>query len=271
MSEIKTKENKNIDTVLWDRCVSRSQNGDVFGYSWFLDSVYEKWQGVVKGNYQAVMPLPVNAFLGLKFVKNYKFLNKIDIYSHKEISENDKRIFLETAKSFSKFITINSENTTLANLSEKVKTFYSFKLDLIRPYKDIRHAEKDFIIKQINSSESNKIFYNTGILPNGITLLSTLTKSLNRKNIDTLRRLSAVSMRRNLGQIYGAFNDRNRLIAAVLFISSHYKVNIIHTVQTREAENKKALTLDFFGLNDFSEEFFKEIGAVKYPWYKIKL
>ncbi|MCD6556719.1 MAG: hypothetical protein J7K64_05935 [Bacteroidales bacterium] len=287
MPDIRIIKNEDIDTILWDRCVARSQNGDVFGYSWFLDSVCKNWGGIVKGNYRVVMPLPLHSFFGIPSVKNYKFQSKTDIYSSGEIDKKTTNDFLRLVKSYAKTVKITSENPDLKRDTSKIKIFDSWKLDLIRPYKDINHSETGFVIKQLNSSESNNVFFNTGILPNGITLLSTLTKSLNRKDTDTLRRLAAVSLRKNLGQIYGAFNNHNRLIAAVLFISSHYKVNIIHAVQTKEAESKKALyglidyyikthsekalTLDFFGLNYFPEPFFKEMGAVKYPWYRVKV
>ena len=287
MPDIRIIKNEDIDTILWDRCIARSQNGDVFGYSWFLDSVCKNWNGIVKGNYRTVMPLPLHAFFGIPSVRNYKFQSKTDIYSSGEIEKKTTNDFLRLIKSFAKTVKITSENPDLKRDSSKIKISDSWKLDLIRPYKDINYPETGFVIKQLNSSESNKVFFNTGILPNGITLLSTLTKSLNRKDTDTLRRLAAVSLRKNSGQIYGAFNNHNRLIAAVLFISSHYKINIIHAVQTKEAESKKALyglidyyikthsekalTLDFFGLNHFPEPFFKEMGAVKYPWYRVKV
>lgn len=287
MQNIRIIKNEDIDTVLWDRCITRAKNGDVFGYSWFLDSVSHKWSSIVLDNYKAVMPLPVNYFLGMPFIKNYKFQNKTDIYSRNELSDKIKNEFIIKAKSISKFVYISTENKFFLNHSSKSKTFYSRKLDLIRPYKQFSNNYNKFTIKQLYDSESSKIFFNTGILPNGITLLSSLTKTLKKKEIDALRRLSAVSMRKNLGQIYGAFNENNRLIAAILFISSHFKVNIIYAVQTKEAESKKALyglidfyikqhsekalTLDFFGMRHFSENFFSETGAVKYPWYNFKI
>ncbi|MCF6185225.1 MAG: hypothetical protein L3J56_11525, partial [Bacteroidales bacterium] len=224
MSEIRIIKNSDIDTVLWDRCIARSQNGDIFGYSWFLDAVSDNWFGIVKGNYRVVMPVSVNKFFGLVSVKNYKFQSKVNIYSHKETDKKTIQEFINIIKSVSKNISFTSENKKIADFAKKNKTFYSYKLDLIRLYKDINHSETNFVIKQLNNSESHKTFFNTGILPNGITLLSSLTKSLNKKDIDTLRRLSAISLRKNLGQIYGAFNQHNRLIAAVLFISSHFKI-----------------------------------------------
>ena len=287
MSDIRIIKNEDIDTILWDRCIARAQNGDVFGYSWFLDSVSYKWSGIVLDNYKAVMPLPIHNFLGYNYLKNYKFQHNIDIYSHNELKDEIKIHFFELAKTISRNTAFISENKSLSISSSRIKTYHSWKLDLIRPYNDVNHNYNDFVIKQLNSTDSNKIFFNTGILPNGITLLSSLTKTLNKKDIDTLRRLAAVSLRKNLGQIYGAFNERNRLISAVLFISSHYKVNIIHAVQTKESKDKKALyglidyyikqhsekalTLDFFGLQNFPEQFFINMRAVKYPWYKINL
>ncbi|NPA68382.1 MAG: hypothetical protein GXO50_07225 [Chlorobi bacterium] len=287
MSDIKILKNTEIDDILWDRCVARSPDGDVFGYSWYMDAVCTNWTGIVKGNYQAVMPLATHKLAGITLVGNTKFQHKTNIYSAKEIDEKTKNDFLNAAGSTGIFVKITSDNPYLSKKKHVSKINYSWKSDLIRPYKIAKPVKNGFAEKKITSAESENIFYNTGILPSGIALLSRLTKDLSKKDSETLNRLAAISLRKNLGQIYGAFNKHNKLTAAVLFIASHYKVNIIHAVQTKEAKKHnalyglinhyikqhsgKALTLDFFGLKNFSDNFFTETGAVKYPYFTIKL
>ena len=59
MNKITYFKNKDIDFSKWDKCISSSHNGNVFGYSWFLDAVCDDWDAFIIGNYDAVIPLPI--------------------------------------------------------------------------------------------------------------------------------------------------------------------------------------------------------------------
>ncbi len=48
---------KEIDFEKWENCVSNSLNGCVYGRTWYLDIVSMNWDGIVKGDYEAVMPV----------------------------------------------------------------------------------------------------------------------------------------------------------------------------------------------------------------------
>jgi hypothetical protein len=47
-----------IDIFKWDACISRADNGLIYGYSIYLDSMTTHWDAMVMGDYEAVMPLP---------------------------------------------------------------------------------------------------------------------------------------------------------------------------------------------------------------------
>ncbi len=47
-----------INTIKWNACVQRSPNGLLYAYAYFLDCVCDQWDGLVLGDYEAVMPLP---------------------------------------------------------------------------------------------------------------------------------------------------------------------------------------------------------------------
>jgi hypothetical protein len=49
---------KKIDTALWDACVER-QDGELFSEAWYWNAVCKSWKGWVLGNYEAVIPWPV--------------------------------------------------------------------------------------------------------------------------------------------------------------------------------------------------------------------
>lgn len=284
ISEVKYIKNKDIDTILWNKCISRAQNGDVFAYSWYLDAVCSDWNALVIGNYDAVFPIPVKKIAGIKGMANVMFLNKLNLYISKDIDFSLSSDLLKHLPL--KFFNFNSENQNLANKIYKYSEKYSYRLDLISSYDSIQKSYSDFFKEQLKINERNKIFYNTGILPNGLVLLAAVTEKFSQKAQNKLRVLSSISLRKHIGETYGAFNDKNRLIAAVLFLRSHYKTNIIVAYQSVEAKKKralyglidyyikthseKAITLDFIGLDSMPLEFFTGIGAKKYSYYNIR-
>lgn len=44
-----------IDALAWDQCVAHN-NGAIFSLSWYWNAVLPKWNGWIKGDYEAVMP-----------------------------------------------------------------------------------------------------------------------------------------------------------------------------------------------------------------------
>lgn len=275
-----------IDHVMWDRCIARSHNGNAFGYSWFLDSVCNEWDALVMGNYNAVFPLPVKRNPLFHNISIPPFLIKTNIYQSKEFNNEITAEFLKRIPFFYRNISLRTSNASFVSSDFKISEINSFKLDLISSYNKIKDAYSSELRDQLKLCNESKTSFNTGILPNGLVLLASVTKDLNKKQADNLRRLSAVSLRRKLGEIYGAFNTKNRLFASALFISSHYKTYIVYSVQTKEAKRKnaliglidhyikthseKALTLDFSGIHLKDSNFIKGFGASEYPLYSLK-
>ena len=56
--EWKLLPHKKIDAALWDACVER-QDGELFSEAWYWNAVCKSWKGWVLGNYEAVIPWPV--------------------------------------------------------------------------------------------------------------------------------------------------------------------------------------------------------------------
>ncbi len=286
MNEIEYIKNEDIDRALWDKCIARSVNGSSYAWSWYLDAVCQDWDALVYGKYLAVMPIPLKRFFGFQFYKQPHFLNKTNIYitNNKDVELFSK--FSDTLKKHFTGIRIVTGNENLIS-ENKYKKIQSYKLDLIPTYQNITAKYSDGFKKELENIRQKKIFFNTGLFPKGIGLLAGISGKLSGKAVMKLGLLSSVVLRKKSGEIYGAFNKNNRLTAAVLFVSSHYKTNIVYVVQSKEAikdkavyglinhyikmHAEKALTLDFFGLKFLDPGFFESIGAVSYPLYKIRI
>ena len=65
----------------WDECIKHAFNGSVYGYSWYLDAVCWEWEALVVGDYEMVMPLPLQKIGGVRIVANPFLLPYVSIYS----------------------------------------------------------------------------------------------------------------------------------------------------------------------------------------------
>lgn len=57
-----------IDRAKWDTCIERASNGLIYGFSWYLDKMATNWDGLILGDYEAVMPLPWRKKWGVHYV-----------------------------------------------------------------------------------------------------------------------------------------------------------------------------------------------------------
>lgn len=69
-----------IDKVKWDACVTNATNAMVYGESWYLDTVSPGWDGLVLGDYEAVMPLPHRRKWGVKYIYQPPFTQQLGVF-----------------------------------------------------------------------------------------------------------------------------------------------------------------------------------------------
>ena len=78
---IRYLKNHEIDMLKWDNCIAHSFNGNVFGYSWFLDVVSHGWEALVEDNYVRVMPLTTVRKNFITSIHQPDFAQQLGIYS----------------------------------------------------------------------------------------------------------------------------------------------------------------------------------------------
>src|SRR3954466_15915014 len=59
---------KNIDQEKWNNCIKQAGNGLIYAYSDYLDQMAGDWDGLVYGEYEAVMPLPWRKKYGIYYL-----------------------------------------------------------------------------------------------------------------------------------------------------------------------------------------------------------
>lgn len=71
-----------IDIVKWDNCISGSENGLIYSYSWYLDSMAENWDALVLNNYEAVMPLTWKRKYGFYYLYQPFFTASLGLFAN---------------------------------------------------------------------------------------------------------------------------------------------------------------------------------------------
>lgn len=72
---------KDIDEAKWNALVAKHNLGLPYAYTWYLDVVCEIWEGMIYGNYEAVMPLPIAHKWMLKFVYQPDYCQQLGVFS----------------------------------------------------------------------------------------------------------------------------------------------------------------------------------------------
>ncbi|CAM2806556.1 Uncharacterised protein [Weeksella virosa] len=112
---IKQINRKNLDQEKYTKCLRKSVNYRVYAEIWYLDLLVNKrWDCLVYGDYQAVMPLPFIRLLGMKFVSQPTYCQQLGVFHSDNFPiEVFQRIYRKLEKKRVKSYHFNEENTLL--------------------------------------------------------------------------------------------------------------------------------------------------------------
>lgn len=128
-----------IDREKWDRCIDNALHGSLYATVLYLDHVGGKWDALVSGDYETVMPLIFKSKGGIKYLYRPAFLPATGIFSEKKISQKTANLFVSKAFSIFKYADLTLlPPSVFSEQDKKMKT--SLKNNFIIPLD--RQAEK---------------------------------------------------------------------------------------------------------------------------------
>lgn len=80
--QIQYLQRQKINILKWDRCITTSGNGLVYGYSWWLDEMAENWDALVLNDYEAVMPLTWREKYAFKYLYQPPFTACLGVFGN---------------------------------------------------------------------------------------------------------------------------------------------------------------------------------------------
>ncbi len=275
---------QDIDVTAWDKCIRKSFNGLIYGYSWYLDVVHNEWDALVEGDYERVMPLTGRSKWNISYLFQPYFVQQLGVFSTNLLTPEITGEFLKKIPAHFKLIDIrlNSFN----KIEDQGFTVFHHKnhlLDLINSYEKIAARYSTQTKRNLKNSGKHKLTLMKNVKPESIVNLfrENRGKGLGKwkeKHYSILRTLMYAAIYKGMGVAYGVFSERNELCAGAFFLKSKNRLIFLFSGTDETARQNSAMTflidsvirayvrhqvvLDFEGSDDpHLARFYKGFGA----------
>jgi hypothetical protein len=287
-------ERNHIDEDKWNACISKAFNGNLYGYSWFLDIVGEHWDALVENDYERVFPLVFKKKLGIAWIYQPFFTQQLGLYSTTKLDDLSLSEFITAIPSAFKQIVINLNTLNKAETG-KFKLFpqLNHELDLIHDYDKIREGYSENLVRNIKKAEKAGLTLSKNIKPDDIIDLFRLNRGkdithLHDKDYIRIKRIAYTCMYKGLANIQGVYDTQNQLVAGAFFIRSNNKAIFLFSGLCDEGRKHGAmpflidsfirshagqhLTFDFDGSNDPDlARFYKSFGSRECVYQRLEI
>lgn len=295
MSEIRFIPGDQIDTDKWDRCINTDPEGLIYSTSWYLDILGVDWDGLVKGDYETVMPL----IRRTKFTFQYMFrpfgVQQLGITGVDADSPQLLRKFLEALPPAYRFVEFYTnarnhptqlpkrwkvtENVNLVlNLNESYEKIYSsfskntkrnVKKCKKRGYSVFEHDPPEVLIRMFQANQGLK--YN-----------------VSDEFYTTLLHIMHVLIHKRIGQVWTIHDETNTAIAGIFVMHFQNRATLLFSAQDDHGRDTGAMSFlineylimasenmalfDFEGSNvPGLQKFYAGFGAVERNYHCVKI
>jgi len=285
--EINYLKHNQIDKQKWDSVIENAENGLVYAFSWYLDIVSPKWDALVVGDYERVMPLTHKRKYGIKYLIQPPFCQQLGVFPFKMNHNVD--LFLNQISGKFKFIDINLNYCNSLTQFKKIERINSI-LNLDKPYEFIQNnysvnAKRN--IKKVQSANLSIIEdYNFKTIFD--FKRKNAVEQINNSNYKALFQILKRSSEIKKGEGYAVHDNSGNLLSAVFLIKDLKRIILLISISSNAGKEKLAmfLLLDYIikkysGQNyifDFEggsiegiKRFFEGFGAQKEIYTRIRM
>ena len=290
--EIVFINNKDIDRIKWDQCIALSPFGIVYAMSWYLDRICTHWDALVLGDYQYVMPLVNNRKYGIRYIYQPFFTQQLGVFSSIPTSPEIIDQFLDAIPEQFRLTEMNlnlGNSPTSGNFSFRQNTTYHLNLrpDVV----EIRNTFKTNTTRNIQKAIQEKIQIRP--VSDIVQFLQFTAENLRLKSPEiksghytALQKVISFALANQSGELLGAWDSENNLLASVFFVVSNQTVIYLAASSNQSGTEKRAmfllidtfigqnagknLTLDFEGSNiPGVARFYAGFGAQPKTYYSV--
>ncbi|MCP4551705.1 MAG: hypothetical protein GY834_06615 [Bacteroidetes bacterium] len=289
---IKYIQHNDIDLVKWDDCITRSFNGMVYAFSWYLDSVCKNWDALVEDDYVRVFPLPVKIKFGFDLIYQPFFTQQLGVFSQKILTEEVVINFLNTIPSNFKYLELNLNTfNKIDSDNYQITPQLNHELDLINTYENLAKKYSKNLKRNLKKANESQLSIIPNIKPDDIIELFRQNKGKGIKHLTdrdylSLKRLVYSAIHRGVAEVLGAYTTTNELCGGVIYFLANRKLVFLFSGLNESGKQLGAmpklidyiirekatqhLTFDFEGSNTSElARFYKSFGAKEVTYSRL--
>jgi hypothetical protein len=227
-SMIRYLRHEDIDPAKWDACVERAANGLIYAYSFYLDYMSRNWDGLVLGDYEAVMPLTWRRKFGIYYLYQPAFVAHAGVFGNK-LSEQIINEFIKAIPEKFRLVEINLNPGNTFNFKENLRKNYV--LPLSDSYENIAGRYKENVRRNVKKAIAagcivKKDFGVEEVAEIARTQLKTVVE-IREEDFSRFRDLYLYLHRQQRAITYGVFNRQDELLASCVYFFSHNRAYYI--------------------------------------------
>jgi len=200
-----------IEREKWDRCIAGAVYESLYPYSWYLDLVSPGWEGLVKGDYESVMPLTRSRKYGFNMLLQPILAQQLGVFSEDPPDEDRLEEFVGAIPTRFRYIDIclnihNSRFPGRINRHERL----NYELDLKSPVNYNSNTKRNIQKGRVHPFEFREISVDD--------YLELKYSSENRITVNRtyLEKLFGRLIKLDRAKVFGLFLERDLHAAAVL-------------------------------------------------------
>jgi hypothetical protein len=288
--DIRFVKREDIDKVKWNSCVHYANNGNIFGYMWYLDNVAKEWDALVEGDYESVFPL-IHRQTRWQGKELYQppLMRELGIYSINVLSPRRIQAFLDAIpEEYRKVVVDFNEQVSPPEETDfVVKERQNYQLWLQRPYEEIADGYDRELLVRLDKAEQGDLIPVSGLKPETLAdFFRYFAPGQSQKEwkANALLRIMYNALHRGWGFFSGVQNRDQELLAVNFFLYSHGKVMSLMPLAKAEGRERFAqeyllnllvrshadrpLLLDFNA--DGADGLPQMFGAQQNPYYRLE-
>lgn len=237
-----------IDFKLWDAHLAHCINTNVYAQHWYLNTVCPKWEALIVGNYDVMVPLPVKTFLGVSYLVQPLWVQQLGVFYKAKISEALFHEIIQFIKKKYWRVNFSFNASNLEFLQTHVGNNYVLKLQ--KPFSEIKKAYKNKDISTARNKSGLEIKTTDIITAIQLFEQSKIGKTLqpfNNKAYKILLNLVMEANKHGKSHVLACFKN-NVAISAVVILEFNSSFTLLFTGTGNEGRKERALLklLDWF-------------------------
>lgn len=219
-----------IDRQKWDACIDHASNGRIYNYSWYLDCMTAHWDGLVYGDYEAVMPLPWKKKWGIRYIYQPPFIAQTGITGN-NLNAGLIEAFIQSVSSRFRYAEINfNSGNIIPDTIPGSLLRDNYVLKLQQPYAQLAAAYRENARRNIRKTAQTGCITGHCTDPDAILELAAIQMNRTDKEVpdalNRFRKLYALLLRNKQAQAYSV-ELKGRILASCIIFYANKRIYYI--------------------------------------------